>query len=494
MNNKIIIQFFSVLASVLLLQACSGGETGTGVNEPPPGTEQKAISVGRITGFGADNVSVNGIEYFTGDSSIILDDVAGVPGDLEIGMIVAIQGKVNQDSLTGDASQIIFKDVVEGVVTQSSITADSNGSGSINVLGQIVVLDSLTAFDSNDLNIQSPDQISNGHVVEISGFTSGNGTIYATRVELKDLVYTEGNEIEVKGNITVLTGNTFAIGTLIIDYSAAQINGFQGNGLQEGLFVEVKSNTALNNQGQFLASIVEFEQATLQVEESTNLKLEGIVTSVITPGSEFVLNGQLISISETTVFVNGSVDDLVEERTIMVQGTIDINGIVSANNILFIGSVDISIDAYVESINVDTGSLVVLGRTISIDNLTTMKDKRDRNGYDPVRNFKLIDLEAGNRVKININEITSMDFVASKLERKDIVDTEVELEGRLDLIEGTDLIVAGVKIDASAVDLARHGIEAGGLVKIKGTFDVANQVIVATDVKNRSCKWSWYCW
>lgn len=488
MYNKTEHHILLFLIILVMLCACSGGETGTGVVVD----QNTTVSVGRVTSL--DNVRVNGVTYSFDKATFSFDDVSGSVADLEVGMVVAIQGIVNEDKLTGEASHIEYRDVLEAIVLDTTINND--GVGTLNVVGQTVIVDTLTTFDSRVQDISLINQVIKGNVVEVSGFTSGDGTIYATRVDVKAQLYTAGNEIELKGIISGLTIDTFSLGQLIVDYSNAQMSDFPPNGITDGQFIQVKSIEGLDVEGRLIASIIELEgegNINVKLEEGVNIHLEGVVTTFVKPQEEFILNGQLIKVTSETRMLNGDIGDIVETSTLIVEGAINSNGIIIAETILFVGIVDISMDAYVESVDVENNTVVVLGQTVLVNNFTTMKDRRDKNGFVAVRDFTIYDIEIGNRVSIDIEELTSTNYVASRLERRDIKNTDVKLEGRLDVREINSLSVAGVDVDTSFVGLTNEEIMAGDLVRVKGTYDIVIRMLTATDVSKRNCKRSWIC-
>ncbi len=488
MNCKTAQHILLLLIILILLCACSGGETGTGV----VADQNTTVSVGRVTSL--DNVRVNGVIYSIDQATFSLDDVNGSVADLEVGMVVAIQGMINEDKLTGEASHIEYRDVLEAIVLDTTINND--GVGTLNVVGQTVIVDTLTTFDSGVQDISLINQLIKGNVVEVSGFTSGNGIIYATRVDLKAQFYTAGNEIELKGIISGLTVDSFILGQLTVDYSNAQMSDFPPEGMADGQFIQVKSIEGLDMDGRLIASNIGLEgdgNINIKLDEGVNIHIEGVVTTFVKPQEEFILNGQLIKVTSETRMLNGDIGDIVETSTLIVEGRINTNGIIVADTILFVGIVDISMDAYVESVDAENNTLVVLGQTVLVNNFTTMKDRRDKNGFVAVRYFTIYDVEVGNRISLDIEELTSKNYVASKLERRDIKNTVVKLEGRLDMLDINRLSVAGVDVDTSFSGLINVEIMPGDLVKVKGTYDEVMQVLTATDVSKRNCKRSWIC-
>ena len=64
-------------------------------------------------------------------------------------------------------------------------------------MGQIVTVDEATIFESDVLGVTNMWDITADMVVEVSGYPTGDGTIFATRVEVERATHA-GEEIEVK--------------------------------------------------------------------------------------------------------------------------------------------------------------------------------------------------------------------------------------------------------------------------------------------------------
>jgi len=477
--------FPTLITLLFLLSGCSGGETGTGGLENPIPAES-TTSVGRITSL--DGVVVNGVSYNIDDSTFTLNEMTATETDLEVGMVVVVQGTINEDGVSGVATHIEYRDIIEGFVLDNKIDVD--GLGTLNILNQIVIVDELTVFKSDVDDSYTVQQIEDGNVIEVSGFTSGNGTIYATRLRVKKALWEIGDEVELKGVISVLTATTFNIGSLKIDFNGAQQTGFSSEGMSNGQLVQATSTDGLGTQGELIASAIKIQgdgTTGLQLTDGEKIVLEGIVTTLVTPAEEFILNGQLINITGDTLVLNGSAAEIIESRFLILEGRVDINGIVIADKINFLGQVDISMQAFVESIDLSKNTLVVLGSTIFVDNYTIMRDKRNNNQFVAVREFSLKDLQVGEMVKINITEIASLDFVASDLQRKDIKNMEVRLAGKVDEINTNQIMIAGIKVDTSMAmfkgKMPGTVLQLGGKVKVKGIYDIFSTIFLATEVR-----------
>ena len=203
MNEMLKITSVSLaIAAVIGLTACGGGGGGSDSTASSPATSGSTITSGVITGFGS--VFVDGVEFETDESSFSLDDGDdGMENEdgLAVGMVVTVTGTVNADGKTGSAEHIEFDDELEGIVNANNVVAD--GTGTMTVMGQSVFIKTTTIFESDVADIDSIDKVAAGNVVEVSGFSSGDGRVYATRIEVK-LAAHAGEEIEVKGLILSL--------------------------------------------------------------------------------------------------------------------------------------------------------------------------------------------------------------------------------------------------------------------------------------------------
>jgi len=227
-----------------LTSSCGGG--GGGGDVAGGGLSGTGVSSGAITNFGS--IFVNGVEFETSGASISLDDTAVSENDLKIGMVVKVQGMFNTTS--GSALTVAAEDVVKGPV--QSVAGDGL---SLVVLGQKVLVNNTTAID-NSIPGQLITNLMPNDLVEVHGFVKDKGIISATFIELKTALV----QFHVKGFAdTVNTGaRTFTIGTLAIDYNAADVSDLPGGHPANDQFVEVKGQNPLV-VGKLVATKVEPE-------------------------------------------------------------------------------------------------------------------------------------------------------------------------------------------------------------------------------------------
>lgn len=441
-----------------------------------------ATTSGVITGFGS--VFVNGVEYETGGTSVSVDGAAGSENELAVGMVVTLEGTVNPDGTTGTASHIEFSDELQGVVLANNIAAGST-VGTLDIMGQTVNVTADTVFESKVAGVTSVDLIAAGNVVEVSGYSDGKGSVYATRVEVKKAARDLGEEMEFKGVIQALdtAAQTFLIGTLSVDYSGADVSDLPNGAPADGLYVEVKSTGDIT-AGTLTASKVELEDGGVkgvQAAEGEDVELAGVVTGTSALPGGFELNGQPIVLTDQTEFEHGTLADIALDAKLKVEGSVDADGRLVAEQVKFRESATIEMEARLEAVDTAAGTVTVMGRSIQVNAQTLIRDSQDENGLTPVRYFSLKDLNPQDWVEIHVYEDpASGALVAVRLERDDDHGGPEALEGTVeDASVSGQMTVAGITVDITGVSGFTPAV--GAEVEVKGTYD-GSGTLVASEV------------
>ena len=451
---------------ILVLTACAdGGTSGTGLTSPTHTTQ------GRITGFGS--LFVNGVEYDTKASTIIVEGVTQSEDKLGVGMVVKINGSVNADGKTGVATTIDYSDELEGIVLSIDAVAKT-----VNVMGQTVHVTADTLYAGKpDFSLAA---MKAGNVIEVSGYSSGHGDIHATRIEWKNEIFA-GQEGELKGVVANLntSANTFTVGTLIIDYHLASVD--VPNGLSNDLYIEIKSTSApVNNT--FVATKIEVKSdghKGVVGQAGETLELEGIVTAISSP-TAFDLNGQAIVLNTQTQYENGTTANIVADTKLEIEGQFDASGNLIAKKVKFREASATSLRAYVSATDPTLNVVVVLGLIVKIDNLTVLKDERDSNSAIPVRYFGVKDLLGGDYVEMQIYKNGSGGLVATQLIRNDVESPGiVDLKGVIESVAiPGQFTVAGVTVLIPNGDSTVY--KNGNIAEIIGTY--ANNILTASAI------------
>ena len=141
---------------------------------------------------------------------------------------------------------------------------------------------------------------------------------------------------------------------------------------------EVKS-TAAPVANVITASLIQLEDRLGTAGEK--VEVEGIVTSGTL--ASFVVNGQFVVTSASTVFEGGQSGDFAIGAALEAEGPLNANGAIAATKISFRSNIKIEADAS----NVTATSLTVLGKTVFINQFT-----RIDNG--PVVNASHVEVRA----------------------------------------------------------------------------------------------------
>lgn len=474
-------KIFTTLGTVLLvsfLTACGGGgsDSAPGGNPPPTvgGIGRTGVAVGPITTFGS--VVVNGVRYDTSSASIFVDDLPATQDDLRVGQVVFVDGSVDDNMTTGTADEIRFDENVKGPVQSIDVAA-----GRLVVLGQTVITGPDTSFD-NSIQPASLDGLNVGDIAEVSGQTMADGSIVATRIEKEPA----GTAFEVHGTVSNLdTGNMrFSINALVVDYSAAMLDDFPGGQIANGDAVEAKG-AALDANGVLSANKVEFEGNPIGGAAGLYVEVEGFITRFVS-AQDFDVSGIRVTTNSSTEFEDGVAADLGVNVKVEVEGELDANGTIVAEEVEFRQAKSVRVTALVDSVNAAGNSLVMLGITVNVDALTRFEDKSNAD----VEPLTISDLNTGDYLEIRGSESPAGtgQILAAILEREDN-DTETILQGFVETVSDPSFTILGVSIvtngatefqdaDDSVISAAEFfsRVTAGALVKVKGLETTATTI------------------
>lgn len=428
-----------------------GGESGTGMT---PKT-----TVGKITGFGS--VFVNGVEYFTTNASISSEGLRTDESALRVGMVVTLGGRVDSTGKAGVANTISFADEVEGVVT----TVLDTVTNKLYVMGQEIQTDKNTIFDAKGSGLANIASLPLNAVVEVSGYTAGDGKIYATRIEVKSPSYF-GQEIEIKGlvkNLAVSCAYCFNIGTTKIDYTDLVGSPLMDFTIVANQYVKIKTINYTVATNTVIAKSISLQNGgkispTLSIGET--LELEGVVTSQLA-GSNFSVNGQTVVVSDPTRFNSVLIAKLQTAAAlgsgISVEGIVDAQGQLVATDIEEETEDDTRYIGSVGTVDTVANSFALHGITVVTDNSTSFAD----NSIAQVRGFNLSYLTANSDPievvgKFMLNATTQAKYLqATMVKRLEIVPAVLEVSGPASATCPAEVAgiaqIAGVAIDYSSL-------------------------------------------
>jgi hypothetical protein len=430
--------FLKVAGVAMLVTGCGGGGGGAGDNSstgslpPATGGSSKTVFVtGAIAGFGS--VIVNGVRYDTDSAQVEIEDRPGAVSELRVGEVIRLVAEVDSQGIPR-AKTISQDHLIQGVVQAVDVAA-----GTLTIAGQVISVDNETSFDDS-IPLRSLAGIAVGDRIEVHGFASAGGMARATRIEKAGAGDTE---VEVTGKVTGANATTrrFNVGSLVVDYATAVLEGFGAASPVDGDLVEVKGTTYLGD-GALRATKVEKEDDDFDGLSGDESEVEGLVTRFAS-SSDFDVAGQKVTTTSATSYLNGTAADLKVDAKVEVEGKLDASGTLVAAKVAFKRSSPVRLSARVDEVNVDAGTLRALGVTVAVSAATRKEDHEGDDFY-----FGLDDVSVGDWVEVAgyADPAGTGKLIATRLER-DEPEEEVELRGPASDVQAASLRVFGVLVD-----------------------------------------------
>ncbi len=478
----------TALSLTTVLVACGGGTSTDGTDTAGIGGSG-FVSSGTITGFGS--VFVNGVRFDTTNASFDMegevlrrDQVANDQEILSIGMVVKVHGSINADGENGAATKIIFDDDLQGPV--SGYPRDTTGLTTVTftVLGIDVQIDNRTHFDG-DIAINT---IENGNMVELSGFFDGTGTLIASRIERKTEL---GENVELKGTITELTGNDPSFSFKLQEFPDYTINTSSTtelkdlSSLSDNLPVEVKGefNPVTNTID---ATEIEYEE--LEYGDSGEFEMEGFITD-FNNISDFKINGIPVDASNAQHSpMNMTLEDSLH---VEVEGQMD-NGVLIATEIKQRGG-EVEIQARVTNINRNEETFEVT--PVAGQDPITIKVSHETEADDGDMNYLsfLAVLRENDFVEVEGYQNDQGVILASEVELSD--SEEVEIQAVIESMEPSTITLLGTDFNTTSsteieddnnaitsLDDLRDKVNAGERILVKIELD-HNQTNIITKIE-----------
>ncbi len=477
----------ALISTALLLAGCGSSSNNDDVANPDPGGNTGGITgtgvafaAGPITGFGS--VIVNGVTYETSGATFTKDGLAATQSDFAVGQFVVVTGTID-DSTSGTADSVTFEDNVDGPVSSVDDVARS-----FVILGQTVFVSATTSFD--DSCPDSLEELLGVAAVEVSGPVKADGSIEATRIECKALA----GELEVTGLVSNLDTDalTFQINALVVDYGAASLDNFPSAGvINTGDPVEAKGN-ALGDNGELVATRVEYKGGQLANDEGDHAEIEGFITR-FGSSTDFDVSGIPVTTNGSTAFEGGAAGDLGLNLKVEVEGDFNASGVLVATKVDFKQGTNIRVTGRIDSVSGDT--VVVLNIPITTDGLLTRFEDKSDADVDPLR---VANLNVDDYVEVRGQEFPagSGEISAVILERDDPRD-RTELRGFVEAgsVNRPTLMVLGVTIETNGETVYRNvddqtmladdfwaAVSEGSLVDARGS-EIAVATILAEELQ-----------
>lgn len=396
-----------------------GGCGGTGCPLP---------TTGSITNFGS--IFVNGVRYDTVTATVTYNGQPATEADLERGMVVTVIPTAAVVGTTAVAATVDYSDVVTGLVQANTVAVAVDPlrclatGGAITAVGQPLQVNGETIFvnaidplvDPVGAAVSCYDGIAVGDQIEVSGYSDGNGSVFATLVKLLQTA-PPISDASVSGVVSGLdSANTlFNIGTQAVNYGSATL--VPGN-LANGLYVRVKGSMGA---GLLTANTIELEDdgdIGVTGNEENEVEVYGAITQSYS-GGYFTLNGQRVQVTYATELgededdgITLGVADLVAGTRVMVDGHL-IGSLLVADEIQFHAQASVELQGLVQAVTAST--VTVGGQVVTLNSSTVMID--EKVGSDRI--FSVSEILVGDTVSVDAySSIASAGgLVATRLER-----------------------------------------------------------------------------
>lgn len=456
--------------------SCGGSGSGSGSMSGM----NNVVATGVITGFGS--IFVNGVHFQTAAALIVKNGKTVDQSQLAVGEVARIKGQANESDGQGDAEEV---DVDEAVV--GPISAIDTTNADVTVLGQTVKINAGTSFGKS---IQPGDitGLTMGEVIRVDGMRDASGNIVATRIDQGS----SGDPLQVVGTASGLnpTAHTLMIGSLIVDYSSANLEHFASGGPSNGDTVEVQG-TSFNATTTTLTATEVRRLMTDQEEEGgedMDVEREGLITNFVS-ATQFDVGGQAVTTTSSTVYANGTASDLANNVKVEVEGMLNSSNVLVASSIRFEHNGAVELQANVTAVDTTAGTLTVLGVHISVNAMTRFED----NSSAQVQMFSLSNVSVGDTVTVRgfENPVGSGMVIATSLAREPPTAT-VTVQGPFTAGTSPDFMVLGITIDASGATIMASDEQTltladfltqavGHSVKVEGTL--SGTVVTASQIR-----------
>jgi len=467
-------RFFGALliGAALALPGC---DTGGGIMA---GIDRGGVTggaVGTISGFGS--VIVNGVHYETTGADITVNGLPATEADLEVGYFVVVSAEVPEDGSAPSATAIEFSHDVTGPLASIDVAQNR-----FVILGQTIDIDDATLFGPGIAPV-SADGLATlpaMQFVRVSGLPRADGTLLASRIELGPA----GVDFEVKGVVSSVdaAASTLVIGSLVVDFSGATVEGFDAGQPAAGDRAKVKGEQ-FGAGGELIVQSLEREEIELSLDDGDQLEVEGLITAFAS-ASSFSVSGIPVATGAQTEFENGTAAMLGLDVRVEVEGTVDGNGVLNADEVEFELAGAARVEALVESVDPAGGSLVVLGITIRTDASTSFEDQSPAE----LQPFGLQDIGVGDPVKVRGIEEDGAPgtLLATRVQRTESLE-ELEIRGIATDVAEPQFAVLGqtVLTDAQTdIDTDFFATADGRLVHVEGDTATGSFLAEKAEIKD----------
>ncbi len=462
-----------------LIAGCGGSNTEE--SESSQVQTNPVTSKGQIDGFGS--VIVNGVRYNTDNAVIVVNGVEVEEAELKVGYIVTVIGEVSEDGSVAVATRVEYSAELIGPVEAIDLA-----QGTITVLGQVVRLSEDTFFGDN-IDEDEIEELLSDAVIEVSAFPSEDGTLLAAHIEIE----LEEDSFRLSGEISNVNieSLTLTINGQVVDISEVDLGDLDIEELENGMDVVV---TGSLEDDVFVADDeLEEHEGLPETDANVEVEIEGVVSD-LTDNGMFEINGMRVLFDATTEFEYGEEENLRNGLLVEVEGVVNDDGILVADEIELHRNAEMEFEGFIESIDLENDTFTVRDFIFTVTADTSFDDDSDMDE----RRFSLEDLSIGDLIDVlAFTDFEGEDVLLAKRIRRYSHDEEDEQEdfeaealGRIDIVEGNHLelhngvtiaITEQTEIEGGELllDIPREVL--GGVIAVEGVFE--GDILYAREVE-----------
>jgi Domain of unknown function (DUF5666) len=333
--------------------------------------------------------------------------------DYSIGQIVEVSGYVSDTELNAIRATFIRLKAASQKINVSGNIASVSAPQKTFVIGALTI-------DYTNAVFEPANAVADvGRFARVEGIATGLDTVAATEVEMnpEGLGGTPGNEAEITGFVSNLSGTNFTVNGQAINGSHAKISPTTAT-LANGVKVEV--------HGKFIAQSV-IDAIEIEVKSTSPINIQSNVEAISANG--LTLSGIAILVNDSTLFQNESsnasklkLSDIRPNDQVTISCYRDTNGNLVARKVeLKNPSTKFAIEGDTVSVQPSSYSFSILEGldiVVVIGNLTEIKTE---NGHSLSAEEFLARLHSGSRVKAEgvLGSAKLLDATSGKVEIKD---------------------------------------------------------------------------
>jgi hypothetical protein len=374
------------------------------------------------------------------DAGTSFEGFAGL-ADLAAGLKVKVEFEVRANG-TLRARKIKLEDGSGEVEIHGTITALTENSCQIG--GTVFLFNQTTVVVDDEEQALLRNALYSGLIVKIKGVRQANGSLVTVRVKVEDDLRTE---IELKGFAHARTENSLEVGGMrILVTPNTAIEGELGTKLtfddvKVGMFLTIKLRARLDPAKVALRIKIEprFEPDELEITEI----IESLAANALTVGKVVFKVDAKTGIRDR----NGLLIDLASLKLGMV---VKVKGRKQANSDFLAREISVKERIHAEA-EIKGALAVIQGGILEVGGLTF------RAGLQTILSdiTAVIELKVGQSIEVRYRLLADGSRLALRIKVKNIPDLETELDGAIEAITQTGLIVSGASVLVSAATVIR---------------------------------------